>query len=280
MPTALIVEDEPDANTLLSMLVQMRGYRPQSALGGIEALDQLHRQRPDVVLLDLMLPDLSGYEVCRAIKSARETTLIPVVVVSAARVEENEARCYAAGANDFVPKPYTPDQIFRALAAADAWRKDVGRRPAEGCFSFDLRDPLEPLRELSRLRSLLRAWTPLPDDSLCAVIAALRDLWDSASSWGRRHDDAGTGQGRPIASVHYRLESDRLVCSIEDRSDGWLRHDAPATPQALDGVPSDLVETERHDDRLVLVCRHAQVDPEPDPDLDPDSDLHDTDDVH
>ncbi|WP_152049519.1 response regulator [Tautonia marina] len=277
MPTALIVEDEPDANTLLSMLVQMRGYRPQSALGGIEALDLLHRHRPDVVLLDLMLPDLSGYEVCRAIKSARETTLIPVVVVSAARVEENEARCYAAGANDFVPKPYTPDQIFRALSAADAWRKDVGRRPAEGCFSFDLRDPLEPLRELSRLRSLLRAWTPLPNDSLCAVIAALRDLWDSASSWGRHHE----GNGRPIASVHYRLESDRLVCSIEDRSEGWLLDDPlAATSESLQNVPADLVATERHDNRLVLVCRHAPVDPEPEPDLDPDSDLHDTDDVH
>ncbi|WP_169977259.1 response regulator [Tautonia rosea] len=276
MPTALIVEDEPDANTLLSMLVQMRGYRPQSALGGIEALEQLNQHRPDVVLLDLMLPDLSGYEVCRAIKAARETALIPVVVVSAARVEENEARSYAAGANDFVPKPYTPDQIFRALSAADAWRQDVGRRPAEGCFSFDLRDPLEPLRELSRLRSLLRAWTPLPNDSLCSVIVALRDLWDSASSWGRRQE--GSVTGRPIASVHYRLESDRLVFSIEDRSDGWLRHDAPSTPESLHGLPSEFVETERHDDRLVFVCRHSQVDPEPD--LDFDSDLHDTDDVH
>ena len=129
MPTALIVEDEPDANALLSMLVRLRGYRTESALGGSEALRLLDRCRPDVVLLDLMLPDIDGFEVCRTIKADRETALIPVVIVSATRASENESRSYGAGANDFVPKPYTPDQIFRALEAAEAWRRDLASRP-------------------------------------------------------------------------------------------------------------------------------------------------------
>ncbi|RUL89171.1 response regulator [Tautonia sociabilis] len=260
MPTALIVEDEPDANSLLSMLVRMRGYHTESALGGIEALDRLGSGRPDVVLLDLMLPDLSGFEVCQAIKAARETTLIPVIVVSAARVEENEARSYAAGANDFVPKPYTPDQVFRALAAADAWRQDVGRRPAEGRFAFDLRDPLEPLRELSRLRSLLRAWTPLGDEALCGITSALRDLWSSASSWGRQHE----AEPGPIATVSYRLERSRVVVSVEDRS-GWLSQDPIPPCSGLDRFEP------RHDGgRLELICHHSSPLP----------DDSDTDDAH
>lgn len=276
MPTALIIEDEPDANTLLSMLVSMRGYEAESALGGLEALDRLSRHRPDVVLLDLMLPDLSGYEVCRAIKSARETTLIPVVVVSAARVEENEARCYAVGANDFVPKPYTPDQIFRALSAADAWRQDVGRRPTEGSFSFDPRDPLEPLRELSRLRSLLRAWTPLADDTLSSVIASLRELWSSALDWGQQQE----GDRRPIASIDYRLEQDRLVFSIEDRA-GWLGSGGESSvSRSLSGGPFNPIVPGGSPDRVVLICPHAPNPPGFDPDPDPNADLHDTDDVH
>ncbi|QDV35197.1 response regulator [Tautonia plasticadhaerens] len=273
MPTALIVEDEPDANTLLSMLVRMRGYRTESALGGAEALERLGAHHPDVVLLDLMLPDVSGYEVCRAIKAGRETTLIPVVVVSAARVEENEARCYAVGANDFIPKPYTPDQVFRALSAADAWRSDIGRHPAEGSFAFDLRDPLEPLRELSRLRSMLRAWTPLGDESLAGISEALRELWASASSWGRAH----SAEARQIASVGYRLEPDRVVLTVEDRA-GWL---VGGRLPPEEGVarwvhrgPFDRIE-HRSADRIELICRHDHCPPPPPSDDDPDDDTAD-----
>jgi CheY-like chemotaxis protein len=274
MPTALIVEDEPDANTLLSMLVRMRGYRTESALGGVEALELLGAHRPDVVLLDLMLPDLSGFEVCRAIKSGRDTTLIPVVVVSAARVEENEARCYAAGANDFIPKPYTPDQVFRALSAADAWRSDIGRHPAEGSFAFDLRDPLEPLRELSRLRSMLRAWTPLGDDCLAGISEALRELWTSASCWGR----SNSAEARLIASVGYRLESDRVVLTVEDRA-GWLVDGSPPPAEGIErlvfGGPFDRVDALPHCGQLELTCRHAPSVPPSPLDDDPDDDTAD-----
>ena len=68
MPTALIVEDEPEANKLLSMLVQLHGYATESAFTGSEALEKVRNHVPDVVFLDLMLPDLDGYEVCRALE--------------------------------------------------------------------------------------------------------------------------------------------------------------------------------------------------------------------
>ncbi len=67
MPKALIVEDEPEANELLAMLVQLRGYQTDSAFTGGEALIKAEQARPDIVFLDLMLPDLNGYDVCRAL---------------------------------------------------------------------------------------------------------------------------------------------------------------------------------------------------------------------
>ena len=70
MPTALIVEDEPEANKLLAMLVQLRGYQTESALDGAQAMDHLRNRIPDVVFLDLMLPDVDGYEICRSLKSS------------------------------------------------------------------------------------------------------------------------------------------------------------------------------------------------------------------
>src|SRR5262245_9635702 len=125
MPNALIVEDEPQANQLLSRLVQLRGYQTESAFSGGEALDRAADRRPDVVFLDLMLPDTDGYAVCRALKARPETSTVPVVMVTARLADESRAQSYQAGAQEFVPKPYLPNQIFDALAAADAWRRDL-----------------------------------------------------------------------------------------------------------------------------------------------------------
>ncbi len=123
MPLALIVEDEPEANRLLSMIVQLRGYQTRSAFTGSEALSAMEGQeRPDVVFLDLMLPDTNGYEVCRLIKARPDTQAIPVVMVTARLAEENMARSEAVGADGFIPKPYTPNQIFEALITADEIR--------------------------------------------------------------------------------------------------------------------------------------------------------------
>src|SRR4051812_44004676 len=103
MPSALIVEDEPEANKLLSMLVQLRGYETESAFTGGEALELADRQRPDIVFLDLMLPDANGYDVLRALKGNRKTNPIPVVMVTARIAAENREMSYRVGASDYVP---------------------------------------------------------------------------------------------------------------------------------------------------------------------------------
>jgi CheY-like chemotaxis protein len=130
MPTALIVEDEPEANRLLSMLVQLRGYRTQSVFSGSEALAAVEAGESfDVVFLDLMLPDTNGFEVCRLIKSRPETCAVPVVMVTARLAEENRAKSAQVGADGFIPKPYTPNQIFEALASADEIRRAQSDSP-------------------------------------------------------------------------------------------------------------------------------------------------------
>ncbi len=214
-PTALIIDDEPDANALLGMLVAHRGYQIASALDGNVALERLEDSQPDVIFLDLMLPDIDGFEICRKIKSDPAKTMIPVIVVSAARTFDIEKRCYLVGANEFVPKPYTPIQIFRVLDAAEAWRRDLQNRPTEGTIAFNCRDELEPLREFSRLRSILRAWTPLSEDTVASLGDLLRDYLGSAMAWGRSRD------GSLVAVLRFQLGLDTLQLSIEDQHD-WL----------------------------------------------------------
>ncbi len=122
MPTALIVEDEPEANRLLAMIVQLKGYATRSAFTGSEAMAAVESESFDIVFLDLMLPDTNGYDICRKIKGRPESRATPVVVVTARLADENRAKSAEVGANGFIPKPYTPGQIFEALATAEALR--------------------------------------------------------------------------------------------------------------------------------------------------------------
>jgi CheY-like chemotaxis protein len=223
MPTALIVEDEPEANHLLSMLVQLRGYRTDSAYTGGEALEKVRQQPPDIVFLDLMLPDINGYEVCKSIKASPPTSLIPVVMVTARVAAENRLQSFRVGATDYIPKPYTPDQIFQAMADADAWRREVERRDHEGTIVLDSSGVDEPLRQIAQLRSLLVARSSLDNDSVGRIASALSEVANSASDWGREQD---LGE---VATLEYRLEADQLTVNVRDCS-GWLRLD-PASPE-------------------------------------------------
>ncbi len=123
MPTALIVDDEVKANDLLARILKLRGYATRSEFTGETAIEAVESQPFDVVFLDLMLPDIDGYEVCRRIKERPETRGTPVVMVSAALADENRERGIQAGADGYIPKPYTPNQIFDALESADALRR-------------------------------------------------------------------------------------------------------------------------------------------------------------
>jgi CheY-like chemotaxis protein len=229
MPKALIVEDEPEANELLSMLVQLRGYQTDSAFTGNEALQKVDRDRPDLVFLDLMLPDINGYDICRTLKASRETSGIPVVMVTARLAAENRVQGFRVGATDYVPKPYTPDQIYGAMAHADTWRKRLGSGDLEGSIPLDARADFAHLRDISRLWCLLLERTPLCEDAARGLDQVLMDVALRAIEWGRaRHLGL-------VATIHYRWDDDGVIITLRDEA-GWFAEDSPRRPEGLGGL--------------------------------------------
>jgi CheY-like chemotaxis protein len=215
MPTALIVEDEPEANRLLSMLVQLRGYRTESAFTGGEALDKVRQRPPDLVFLDLMLPDINGYEVCKRLKTRKATSLIPVIMVTARVAAENRVESYRVGADDYVPKPYTPDQIFQAMLKASSWHGRICESTVDGLIPIAPADEEELLRLLGQLRNLLLARTTLNLETIEAVSAAIGEIAHDAMAWARRsHHPLETALG-------FHIEPDHLAITLRDTS-GWL----------------------------------------------------------
>jgi DNA-binding response OmpR family regulator len=239
MPTALIVEDEREANRLLAMLVQLRGYQTESAFGGAEAIASARERIPDVVFLDLMLPDLDGYEVCRALKASGPTSHVPVIVVTARMAAQNRIESFWAGADDYIAKPYTPDQIYEALEAAQNWRRQLTAPRIEGRAVLDGRDDGDTLRRLAQLRNLLLVRNGLARDAIEAMSAAIKSIWTSANQWAQRR---GLEEAATLA---YELTADSLTLTIHNEG-GWLESSSDAA-----GRPIASLATEGRFDQVV-----------------------------
>jgi two-component system KDP operon response regulator KdpE len=114
-PLALIIDDEPQIRRLLRVTLEGGGYRVLDAATGQEGLVQAAQRRPDVILLDLGLPDLEGVEVLRRI---REWSRVPVIILSVREHEEDKVGALDAGADDYVTKPFNSAEMLARLRAA------------------------------------------------------------------------------------------------------------------------------------------------------------------
>ncbi len=126
----LIVEDEADIAELLEYNLERGDYAPQTVATGEEGLVQVREAGPDLVILDLMLPGLSGLEVCRRLKADPGTAGIPVIMLTAKGEEEDVIAGFEAGADDYVTKPFRPKVLLARVRAV--LRRGAGRRPRPG----------------------------------------------------------------------------------------------------------------------------------------------------
>ncbi|MDD5285933.1 MAG: response regulator [Desulfuromonadaceae bacterium] len=110
-PTVLVVDDTPANLSLLSGLLKEQ-YRIKLANNGFKAIELALAAPPDIVLLDIMMPEMDGYEVCRRLKSADATRHVPVIFLSAKTEVEDEERGFLAGAEDFIHKPISPPIVL------------------------------------------------------------------------------------------------------------------------------------------------------------------------
>jgi two-component system KDP operon response regulator KdpE len=111
----LVVDDEPSILSTLAPLLRARGYEVLTAASGRTALDTAERDRPDLIVLDLGLPDIDGVDVCRLV---REGGTVPIVVLSARGAEADKVRALDVGADDYVTKPFGAEELLARIRAA------------------------------------------------------------------------------------------------------------------------------------------------------------------
>jgi two-component system cell cycle response regulator DivK len=112
----LVVEDQADNRQILRDLLTSEGYRVIEAQDGEEGVRAAAAERPDLILMDIQLPRLDGYEATRRIKADPALRAIPIIVVTSYSLSGDEAKARAAGCDDFVPKPYSRRQLMAKIS--------------------------------------------------------------------------------------------------------------------------------------------------------------------
>jgi len=113
----LIVEDEPDIAQLVKLYLEKDGFRPTIAKTGVEGLKLVKADRPDMVILDLMLPEMDGLEICKKIRTSLDTALLPIMMLTAKAEESDTIIGLELGADDYVTKPFSPKVLFARVKA-------------------------------------------------------------------------------------------------------------------------------------------------------------------
>ena len=124
----LVVDDEIYIVHILDFSLGMEGYEVVTALDGEQALEKLKVEKPDLIVLDIMMPKLDGYEVCKAIKSDPETRQIPVILLSAKGRNVDQKMGFDVGADDYITKPFSPRKLVERIN--QLLGQPVSERPA------------------------------------------------------------------------------------------------------------------------------------------------------
>jgi CheY-like chemotaxis protein len=120
MPVVLVVDDDPMILRLLEINFRLEGYRVETAAHGERALELAASLGPRAIILDLMMPGMDGWEVCRRLRDDPATASIPIIALSARAQEEDRQRGYALGVTEYITKPFDPATLVETVRRAQS----------------------------------------------------------------------------------------------------------------------------------------------------------------
>lgn len=166
----LVVDDVPENVRLLEAVLEAHGYEIVSATDGQAALELAASAKPDLVLLDVMMPHLDGYAVCRRLREQEETSVLPVIMLTASEGSE-KTKGIEAGADDFIPKPFNREELLTRIRSLLRIKRYHDTIKAQAAELLELNRTLEErvqsqLDELGRLQRLRRFLSPQLADAI------------------------------------------------------------------------------------------------------------------
>ncbi len=215
MPKALIVEDDPDQAELLARILSYRDFQVEIAEDGRKGLAMAFSTEPDLILLDLMLPDTTGFDVCRDLRLNRTTMLTPVIMITALGDDKHRSKGIRIGANAYITKPYGPDDLYDAIGEVQAWRARMAQGSLQGEIHVELNSELPFLQEVNDFLLNLKLANPLTGEQLFSLRQALMEMGQNAIEWGNQH------RSDALVLITYRIHPDHVEIVVRDQGEGF-----------------------------------------------------------
>jgi len=178
MNDVLIVDDTPENLTILCQILTEHGYQVRPALSGEIALKAVRADIPDLILLDIMMPGMNGFEVCRNLKAEEQTKHIPIIFISGLHELEDKVRAFSEGGVDYITKPFQTEEVLARVnthIALHTFRKSLEKK------NIELQKALDEVKQL-------RGFLPI-----CANCKNIRDdkgYWERIETYVSNHSDA------------------------------------------------------------------------------------------
>ena len=202
----LVIEDDLEINELLGEYLALENMRYLKATTGQTGVHLARTERPDAVILDLMLPDIDGFDVARRLTGSRETFDVPVVILTCMCLEADREKGYQSGALYFMNKPFLPDDLLATIRQAIAWKAALRGGTPAGWAWLGGQEVSAGAKALHQMTADLFARTNLDDAEVAKIRQAMERVADLARQWGKDH--AGVGER---VKVEYRISDDGVI---------------------------------------------------------------------
>jgi DNA-binding response OmpR family regulator len=198
--TVLVIEDDLEINELLGEYLALEKIRYLKATTGEAGVYLARLEKPDAVILDLMLPDIDGYEVARRITGSRASFDVPVVMLTCMCQEADREKGYGAGALYFMNKPFLPDDLLATVRQAMAWKASLRAGAPVGMAWLGGKEPMACSKAINQMVADLFARTELDDAAVGNIRLAMEKISEWAKEWGQKHEGVGNR-----VKVEYRI---------------------------------------------------------------------------
>ncbi|WP_230874578.1 HD domain-containing phosphohydrolase [Methylomonas sp. LL1] len=233
----VIVDDQPNNLRVLSGILQQAGYKVRPALDGAVALKSIKSSPPDLVLLDIRMPEMDGYEVCRQLKRDEQTRDIPVVFISALQDMEDKLAAFQAGGVDYVSKPFQMEEVLaRVRAHLKLYRLQRDLQDIVEERTRDLRTALESLHESQK------KYTAVLEETILAISMTIekRDPYTAGHQW--RVSLMAVEIARELGMSSNSIEGLRLGAMVHDIGKIYVPVDILIRPGRLTELEFSLIK--------------------------------------
>jgi len=222
MPASiLVVDDELFMAQYLEDILTIEGHNVIVAFDGEEALSVIKENKVDLIILDVMMPKMNGFEVCRILKSQRQYNIIPIIMLTALKEESNRIEGFRVGADEYITKPFEPAELTSIIRVVLDRRKRAIMEGLIETAEFTLDSHYAYLKAVNEFITQLFLKTTFSQEDIMNIKLAFLELGINAIEHGSKKDI------NKKIHINYALYKDRLTIKFRDEGEGFDFHNLP-----------------------------------------------------